>query len=395
MNGSLAQQRAMTIDGRSSAPLRRTFGPAAAKHWGVLMTRYDLRAISGFLCALFVFASAAIGADAKADEGIVKLTKMTPASTNAIVAIDVRGVLQSAYAQQWGWTAEGGSKMGSNPLARLKGVDRCVAAARFNFSTMDTSWETALMQRSDPKQPLPGMAVDKLAGKAVNRGPSGVLLVDLGDGAVAAVQDADRQLAGQWIEQRSAAGASAGKPNDFLQQAAGKVSGSTPIVVAFDLTDVVSAPEAMRMLQGDPPEGLGEVSEGDLAELAGLFASLRGITLTISADSTPRGEATIQFGKDASKLGANAKPALLDLLARQGMAIPDFKNWDFQVSGERVLATGTFSTGGVRRVLRIIRTPSHPAGAAKPTAEVASGKSANDDKAGGLQEVLQSDQLDA
>jgi len=64
----------------------------------------------------------------------------------------------------------------------------------------------------------------------------------------------------------------------------------------------------------------------------------------------------------------NAKSALLDLLGRQGMAIPDFKNWDFQTSGDRVVATGAFSTGGVKRVLRTIRTPMHPA--PKPAGQV-------------------------
>jgi hypothetical protein len=318
---------------------------------------------AGVLCLLLVAGSSAIAAADAANMG--DLAGKIPASTNAIVAVDVKAALQSPYAQAWGWTADGGSKMGTNPFARLNGVDRCLAAARFNFGTMDTSWETALMQRTDPKQALPGMAVDKLAGKATNRGPGGLLLVDLGDNTIAAVQDSDRQLAAQWIEQ----GAALGKASEYLQQAAGKASSSTPIVVAFDLKDAVSTAEAMQMIQGDPPEGLGEVSEGDAAELAALFASIKGITLTINADKEPRGEATVNFGKDTSKLGANAKSALLDLLGRQGMAIADFKNWEFQASGDRVVASGTFSTGGVKRVLRTIRTPMHPA--PRPAGEVA------------------------
>jgi hypothetical protein len=328
------------------------------------------RHVVGFTWLLFVMTFSAIAAgQAKDDASMGDLAGKIPASTNAIVAVDVKAALQSAYAQAWGWTADGGSKMGTNPFARLNGVDRCLAAARFNFGTMDTSWETALMQRTDPKQALPGMAVDKLAGKPTSRGPGGLLLVDLGDNTIAAVQDSDRQLAGQWIEQRAALG----KASEYLQQAAAKATASTPIVVAFDLKDVVSTPEAMQMLQGDPPEGLGEVSEGDLGELAALFASIKGITLTIGAEKEPRGEATVNFGKDTSKLGANAKPVLLDLLGRQGMAIADFKNWDFQPSGDRVVATGTFSTGGVKRVMRTIRTPMHPA--PKSAAQVAAAKS--------------------
>ena len=173
---------------------------------------------------------------------------IVPASTNTIVAVDVRAVLQSAYAQAWGWTEDGGSKSGFvNPLGRVKGVDRFVAAARMNFGTMDLTWETAVMQRTDAKQPLPGSAVDKLGGRPTNRGVSGLLLVDLGDGTVATIHDADRQLAAQWIEQRTGGNAGGGaKASDYLRQAAAKTAGGTPIVVAFDLKDVVSAPKRCR-----------------------------------------------------------------------------------------------------------------------------------------------------
>jgi hypothetical protein len=307
-------------------------------------------------------AAPALGANAKG--GIEKLTDTIPASTNVIVAIDVKGMQQSAFAQQWGWTAEGGSKTGfANPLARVKGVDQLVAAARMNFSNMDSTWETAVLQRSDPKQALPGAAVDKLADRPTNRGVSGLLLVDLGDGTVAAVHDGDRQLAAQWIAQRTS-GKTGDKASDYLRQAAAKTAGGTPIVLAFDLKDAISTPEAMDAFLTDPPEALAGISEGDAAELGKLFASLRGVTLAISADREPRGEATIQFGADASKLGDKAKPVLLELLGRQGLGVSDFNKWDFKVSGDRVVATGPFSTGGVKRVLKAVRAPNYiaPAG---------------------------------
>ena len=149
--------------------------------------------------------------------------------------------------------------------------------------------------------------------------------------------------AAQWIEQRTSGKPAGEKASDYLQQAAARASGATPIVIAYDLKDAVALPEAMHTIMGDPPEALANVSDEDAAELAKLFASLRGVTLTISADKEPRGEAIVNFGQDASKLGANAKPVLLELLGRQGMAVTDFKNWDFQVSGDRVIASGAFA----------------------------------------------------
>ena len=107
------------------------------------------------------------------------------------------------------------------------------------------------------------------------------------------------------------------KASDYLQQAAARASGATPIVIAYDLKDAVALPEAMHTIMGDPPEALANVSDEDAAELAKLFASLRGVTLTISADKEPRGEAIVNFGQDASKLGANAKPVLLELLGQR------------------------------------------------------------------------------
>jgi len=333
------------------------------------MFRCALTKVAGLTWSLVVAVAApALGAaDGKSESGINKLIGTVPASTNTIVAVDVRAVMQSAYAQAWGWTADGGSKTGFvNPLSRLRGVDQMVAAARMNFATMDPTWETAVMQRSDPKESLPGAAVDKLGGKPTNRGTGGLLLVDLGDGTVAAVHDGDRQLAAQWIEQRTSAKPT-GEASDYLRQAAAKTAAGTPIVVAFDLKDAVSAPEAIEMFMGDPPEALASISEGDAAELGKLFATLRGVTLAISADKEPRGEAIVQFGASAAKLGSNAKPVLLELLGRQGMAVTDFKNWEFNVSGDRVTASGPFSMNGVRRVLRTVRTPSQPAArAAKP-----------------------------
>src|SRR5688500_20295152 len=96
------------------------------------MFRCALRKVAGLAWSLVVVvavAAPALGAaDGKADGGMDKLIGIVPATTNTIVAVAVRAVLQGPYAQACGGTEDGGPKSGFvNRLGRAKRVDRVVA----------------------------------------------------------------------------------------------------------------------------------------------------------------------------------------------------------------------------------------------------------------------------
>jgi hypothetical protein len=284
------------------------------------------------------------------------LARSAPDGANAILAIDVEAVLATPLASQQGW----GKRLES------AFVDRSVflppeARRVLHVSTLrpdrnfDSDSEVALMQLSrNPSLAAVARAnggrIEQLKGHDVVTGLGDAYLVPVTADVLAVYSPANRQLAAHWIA--SLPGKSSLTP--FLRKALDRVGKEQQIVLALDLTDVISAADAALKLKSS------KILDGSAHKpdaVGALVESLQGVAVDIAIGSEARATLHIDFGRPVDLPGPLMKRLVLKALDENGLKLDELENADFKVSGTSVTAKLGLSTGGLRRVMSLLAPP--------------------------------------
>src|SRR6185295_14251330 len=75
-----------------------------------------------------------------------ELAQRLPASTNAVVAINVKKALASPYGKREHWGSNAADSWAKQPVMIPPGALRLIMAADVKTSTMDSNWEMSLIE---------------------------------------------------------------------------------------------------------------------------------------------------------------------------------------------------------------------------------------------------------
>lgn len=286
-----------------------------------------------------------------------ELTKRIPDGANAIFFVDVNKLQNSPLGKAHNWREKQEEAFEAGIEAIPPQANTFVAAAKLDLETKQPEWQVGLMElKYDPS--LPKVAVryqgttDYISERPVAILPGDIYVVKFMENVVGYGTPATRQDVARWITRyydNSLRGLS-----EYLAEAQTFADAGSPIIVALDLTHVVS-PQIVRN-RLDTLETLKD-RKVDLDQLAKVLASIRGISLGVTVQQSMTGAVKVDFSEDVAILKDFAKPLLLEILGKQGMMIDEIESWEVTVNDKGIQLTGPLYASGLRRIFSLVDTP--------------------------------------
>jgi hypothetical protein len=312
--------------------------------------------IGSGLLALLLVSDVCVAQNAETFE---TLSGRLPADANAIVLIDVEQTLAAPLAKKQGWAAKLESAYAERPVFLPPEAKKLVLGAALQPNNdFIGRWELALMELSAPVA-VRSIAksesgyVDDINGAPAAITPLNAAFVDLGNNILAVMRPADRQLLSRWIA-RQKKGYPSGV-SDYLRSAIPLVNDRVQVLLAVDLTDVLSAHDVRERIAN--ADWIKE-KNADPETLAAAVEKLRGATLRLAISDKCHAQLKIDFDVDVAPLGNFAKPLVLNALKNLGFPSDEVSKWEIQLSGRSIRLQGDLSTDAQRRVFSVIELPS-------------------------------------
>jgi len=314
-----------------------------------------------------------------------QLAMRVPSSANALVVINVKAAYSSPLARAQGWNSAGwqAHQDGMDTLPAL--AEQFLMAAEIDFEFMQPLWEIAVayvheMPALKAIAARSGGQIDRIAGSEAVQRPNDSVVVALGPKVIGAFSPANRQQVNRWV--RDSRRRKSAELSPYLTEALGLASKpANHIVLAIDLQGLLAPTEVADKL-AKQDSILDE--KVDLASVAKVVASIRGVCLEVQLQNPPQGRLEINFEQNADILTGVAKPLLLAVLAKNGAGIPDIQDWVVSSQDKTITLAGKLSQSGMRRVLSVLSNPVGPMAASS-----ASNASADDAVAKASQRYFQ------
>ena len=314
------------------------------------------RIVAGAFVSLIVLLSSG---SAEAQGRFDDLLRRIPASANALMVIDVKAVHSSPLAVKEGWNDRHQAAYVKKPFILSPESDRLVLAAQMNPNrNFEQAWELAVMSLTESLSMnsiarAEGGYVDKIAGLSAAWTPSDAYFVSFEPKTMGVMHPAHRQAVSRWADYSRQKRAVAVSP--YLKQAVGMVNGSTQIVMAIDLHDVVQPHKLKEALKESE---LTSGSEAKQREWAKIISGIQGVTLKVQIGNTARGTLQVDFAEDTAPFGKDARDLVLNVLDKYGAGIAEMREWKAKAQDYSVVLEGNLTTSGMRRLFSLLELPS-------------------------------------
>jgi hypothetical protein len=305
-----------------------------------------------------MFMLMALGLLSVAADGPDDLVALVPRTANAIGVLDGHALRECPLLKQ------AANTKGDPGVAIFNLPPDCrwlVMASNLDFREMADSERLALLVLDrDPSleqiAKAQGGDIDTVAGRESVRLPRDLFVTRLAPRTFAAIYPARRQPFARWLGSIDREGKGRGESPAFLRAAVGRIDAQTPVVVAIDLKDVVSAGECRAAVRRSRALAEARAKPG-IDAIADLLASVEGLVLSVQVGNELRGELRVEFSKPTAALGELARPLLVELMADAGAYVADFDDWTPNVRGRSVTLTGPLTPSGMRQVLGLFEMP--------------------------------------
>src|SRR5262245_58491549 len=299
----------------------------------------------------------AIGSAATAAEPFADMLKRVPDNANTLIMVDLAALRASPMGVKQGWEKQNERDFYGGISGIPPAVQQLLVASYLDPSTLSKSWDVTLAQLDTAATPV---ALARREGGSVD--PTNPELVASSRNAfftvfepklVGARCPANRQEMVRW--QRFAAKNDRPVVTDYLQQVV-KDSAGKHIVLAIDITDVLDAPGVKERLK--KAKAL-ERRNVNLEDLAKLIVTIKGISLSVTADSTLKGEIRVEYGVPPNDLAGFGRALTVEALSAAGLVdTDDMEKWDQKIEGNTMVLRGGFTEKGLRALLLPMTPPS-------------------------------------
>lgn len=252
-----------------------------------------------------------------------------PLDSNTLILVDAEKMFGSPIADKGRWDAKRKAAFDAGVSALPPDASSVVMAARTDFESGRNNWELSLVKFPGGHDVSSvakrfGGSIDTISGRMAARLPNDQYVIQISPDLLGSHTPARRQDVSRWLAATDTTSAANSIP-PYLMQAYGYATKvGTPIVMAIDLSGVLSSTEAAARL--DEFESL--AGKQDLADaLAKLAGNVQGATLGITVGEGVVGAIRVDFS-EATGLGAEVlKPIVLEVIKRHGAMIDDFESW--------------------------------------------------------------------
>lgn len=292
-----------------------------------------------------------------ASAGYYELLQVAPDSANVLFLINVEALRNSPVAQKENWAdrAAGGE---ARPLSFPPGTQHALMASKVDVAADFRSlWDTVLIETGKPASAAriaqaEGGYVDEVEGFPTIYLPRGGFAVVIQPQVVGAIFPPNRQELGRWLGKIK--GVKDPVVSPYLQKAVVAAHGAPQIVLAMDTAYLLSPAQIKAKLAN--VEAL-KSKTYDANLLAGVLASLKGLTLTVEATEVLEGKLTIDFDRPTAPLKDYARDVILSAVENQGLAVDSLKDWRITVAGTTVVFQGRLSTEDLLTLAQIVAVP--------------------------------------
>lgn len=300
---------------------------------------------------------------ATASAQMLPLAERLPPGANAVMTIDVAGLIASPLGKEMKLQSKLISGYADRPLAVPGAAKSMVVGAAVHPTGMQSIWQAAVISlpnapRLEPVLQAQGGFLDKLDGRKIAWTPRDIFYVELDGNTLGVLRPAQRQFLSHWIT-----GPSGKVLTPYLANAVAGASGAAS-VFAVDLTGAIGAGGLRYAVSMGQFPSLDQIQDGQ-DKLIVALASVRGMHIDVTATDKLSGQWIIDFEGDVSALGGQAKAFVSDVLSAAELYDSDVENWEFKVSGKQIVGTGTMNPEGLNKLLALL-SPGDAAGAATP-----------------------------
>lgn len=295
----------------------------------------------------------------RAAETFDSLAARIPASANVLVLIDVEQTMSTPLARSQGWAQKLETAYVERPVYLPPEARKLVLGASLRAGEdFANVWEAAVMELVEPVG-VRSIArsesgyVDEVNGVQAAITPLNAGFLELGDNLLGVVHPAERQFMSRWVAATRAGSSSALSP--YLQSAVKLVSERAQVLLAIDLTDVISPHD----LESRLTEATWlEASHVDRQKIVPVLLKLRGAALRLAIGERCQGRLQIDFDADVAPLKPIAQQLVFQALSNLGISTAELAEWKVSCADQTIRMEGDLSTDAQRRVFSVIELPS-------------------------------------
>jgi hypothetical protein len=315
-----------------------------------------LRPAAGLLIVAVVAAPAgAQGPSRKYGE----LLKRVPEHANAMLLVDVDGLLNSPLGQREKWRERAANRP-TGALGVSTDASKFVVAAGVDLDSADERWKIGMLQTHASPPALTALAsreggyVEQLQTQNVAWTPRNFYLFSFPERIVGFAAPADRQLLSGWVRDFLA------RPRTFPQswadRAINRADAGSPIVLAVDLDQAFAPKQVEGWLRAFQSEAV-KRNKINFDILATRLAGAKSAFLQVDVKETIDGAIRIEFEYPIDMIRPIAKELVLAALEDYGASVEDLNRWTADAKGDTITLSGRLSEDSVRRVLGFISAP--------------------------------------
>lgn len=275
---------------------------------------------------------------------LAKLLERSPAPANSVLYVNIASLNQLTQ------DAELSTRLTDN-------IEELWMISDLDFINLKPRWEAGYATLKAPveSQKLATTVsgyVDTIVGHDAVWSPRQTYLVPLKDNRLGFLRPADRSLLGRWVT-------ASGSVNNtsYLSELSAQPESYLSMMFAAELSNLVSAvPLETKLtnfesLQSQQPK-----------TVAGILASVRGLSVIIGRKSLSQCILAIDFEKSPASLKPIASELLAEILERNGTAAPEVLTWKPKVEGNRLSFEGPIteaSLSGLLNIFSLISSAEH------------------------------------
>lgn len=283
------------------------------------------------------------------------MLRWIPQSTNSVAIVRVKQLLESPLGRKEKWSQQQRDGYAAGVTSTPPGVEEIVratevrtagAAAATTFTVYRTAQENMVRTIARRDQ----ATIDKVGDNLAVRSARGPYFVQLGPKVMGAVEPADRQVLSRWVRDGLKAPP---VPSDSFLSRAVRADEADQVIVAVDLSEMLDPETVAQWIKSLPKQN----QFGNVNELAGLFASIRGMRMSVKVTDKVACQLQLSFGQPVGPNGTGVELCVMAWLDEVGGRIDQFNAPEVTVKGNTVTLQSPLDQEGFRRLISLIRSP--------------------------------------
>lgn len=286
------------------------------------------------------------------------LVRQVSPDANVLVLVDADRIRRSPFAKEQKLTDDSPTEEANSHVVPRSEVSLLVQSSRirgFRDSLID--WEMALLRLNtapalDSIVADYGGRVEQLGKREYVQLPTDVMIFKTGEKSLAVLSPPDRPR----VTRQLNLGESSRKVTleGYLADAYQNAAPGCDALIALDLEELFAPNLILRYVQDSRTLGK-QAAESQRAWK--ILRTLRGATLKLRFRESVEGELTLDFSGPLQNVSAWVRDLFLEILNDAGAAIDDLESWSFELKEHRIVAKGTLSMSGLRKVFSLINLP--------------------------------------